>query len=62
MILEERDREIAKKINDYIELISSFNNHPQLKIDLDNLLINCRLHHIEGLIFKIKKIKINLKT
>ena len=61
MILEERDREIAKKINDYIELISSFNNHPQLKIDLDNLLINCRLHHIEGLIFKIKNIINNKK-
>ena len=54
MILEEKDINIAQKITDYIELISSFNKNPKLKIDLDNLLINCRLHNIEGLIFKIK--------
>ena len=54
ILLEERDKDIAKKITNYIELISSFNNNPHLKIDLDNLLINCRLHNIEGLIYKIK--------
>ena len=54
ILLEERDKDIAKKITNYIELISSFNNDPHLKIDLDNLLINCRLHNIEGLIYKIK--------
>ena len=54
MILEERDKNIAKKITNYLELISSFNNNPNLKIDLFNLLINCRLHNIEGLIYKIK--------
>ena len=59
MILEERDLNIAKKISDYIELISSFNNNKNLKIDIDNMFINCRLHNIEGLIFKIKN-EINL--
>ena len=54
LILDKRDIEIAKKINNYLELISSFNNNGNLTIDLDNLLINCRLHNIEGLIFKIK--------
>ena len=54
IILEERDLEIAKKISNYIKLISSFNNNPKLRIDLDKLLINCRLNNIEGLIFKIK--------
>ena len=54
IILEEKDKNIAKKITDYLDLISSFNNNPNLKIDLDNFLINCRLHNIEGLIFKIK--------
>ena len=54
MLLDERDKIIAKKITNYIDLISSFNNNPNLKIDLDNLLINCRLHNIEGLIYKIK--------
>ena len=54
MILEENDKEIAKEIYNYIELISSFNNNPNLKLDLKNLLINCKLNNIEGMIFKIK--------
>ena len=58
MLLEKRDIEIAKKINEFIELIASFNNEKDLKIDLEQLLINCKLHNIEGLLFKIKN---NLK-
>ena len=54
IILDERDISIAKKIRNYIELIGSFNDNPNLKIDLNNLLINCQLHNIQGLIFKIK--------
>ena len=59
MLLEEKDIEIAKKIYEYIELISSFNNEAKLKIDLEKLLINCKFHDIEGLIFKIKNDKMN---
>ena len=54
MLLEEKDKEIANKIYDFIRLISSFNENKELKIDLDKLLINCEKHNIEGLIFKIK--------
>ena len=54
MLLEERDIEIAKKITEYIDLISSYNNNEKLKINLENHLINCKQHNIEGLIFKIK--------
>ena len=57
MLLEEKDIVIAKTIMEYIELISSFNNNEKLKIDLEKLLINCKLHDIEGLIFKIKNDK-----
>ena len=57
MLLEEKDIEIAKKITEYIDLISSFNNNKKLKIDLGKLLINCKQHNIEGLIFKIKNDK-----
>ena len=54
LLLEKRDIEIAKKIFDYFSLISSFNNNTKLRIDLEKMLINCKLHNIEGLIFKIK--------
>ena len=54
MFLEEKDLEIAKKISNYLELISKFNNNKKLKIDLEKLLINCKRHNIDGLIFKIK--------
>ena len=54
MLLEEKDIEIAKKISGYLSLISSFNKNKKLKIDLEKLLINCKQHNIEGLIFKIK--------
>ena len=54
MLLEEKDIEISKKIYNYLELISSFNNKKDLKIDLDKLLVNCREHEIQSLIFKIK--------
>ena len=57
MLLEQKDIEIAKKISEYIEIISTFNNEKNLKIDLENLLINCEQHNIEGLIFKIKNSK-----
>ena len=59
MLLEEKDIEIGKKIFGYLELISSFNNEAKLKIDLEKLLINCKFHDIEGLIFKIKNDKGN---
>ena len=57
MLLEEKDIEIAKKISEYIEIIVTFNHEKNLKIDLENLLINCEQHNIEGLIFKIKNRK-----
>ena len=58
MLLDKRDLEIAQNIYEFIELIASFNKEKDLKIDLEKLLINCKLHNIEGLIFKIKN---NLK-
>ena len=58
MLLDKRDIEIAQNIYDFIDIIASFNKDPKLKIDLEKLLINCKLHNIEGLIFKIKN---NLK-
>ena len=54
MLLEERDIEIARKVSEYIMIISSYNNNENLKLDLGKLLINCEQHDIEGLIFKIK--------
>ena len=54
MLLEEKDIEIARKISEYIDLISSFNKEKNLKLDLEKLLINCKQHNIEGLIFKLK--------
>ena len=61
MFLEEKDIEIAKNISEYLKLIASFNNNKQLKIDLDKLLINCKQHNIEGIIFKIKNDLLNKK-
>ena len=62
MLLDKRDIEIAQKINEFIELISSFNKEKDLKIDLERLLVNCKLHNIEGLIFKSKNnLKQNMK-
>ena len=54
MLLNEEDIKIAEKITNFINLISTFNNNKNLKIDLEKLLINCKQHDIEGLIFKIK--------
>ena len=54
MLLTEEDIKIAEKIVEFINLISTFNNNKNLKIDLEKLLINCKQHDIEGLIFKIK--------
>ena len=54
MIITEKDKEIAYKINNYIEIISSYNNNKNLKLDLERLLINCEKHNIEKLIYKIK--------
>ena len=54
MLLEEKDIEIAKKLAEYLGLISTFNKNKKLKIELNKLLINCKQHNIEGLIFKIK--------
>ena len=57
MLLSEKDIEIAENVNQYLHLVSSFNNNQELKLDLQKLLLNCRKHDIEGLIFKIKKEK-----
>jgi len=54
MLLKEKDKEIANKINEYITIISSYNNNENLKIDLSKLLINCEQNNIEGLIYKIE--------
>ena len=59
LVIEKRDAEIAKKVFDYFSLISSFNNNAKLIIELEKMLINCKLHNIEGLIFKIKNDNIN---
>ena len=45
MLLEEKDKEIANKLYDFIRLIASFNENKDLKIDLDKLLINCEKHN-----------------
>ena len=55
MLLENIDIKIANNIKEYFNLISSFNNHEKLKIDLGDLLINCKLYNIQGLIFKSLK-------
>jgi hypothetical protein len=54
MLLEDKDIEIAKKISGYFDLIASFNKNKKLKINLEKLIINCKQHNIEALIFKIK--------
>ena len=54
MLLDEKDIALAKKIYEYLELISSFNHNNNLKIDLEKLLVNCQEHQIQSLIFKIK--------
>ena len=54
MLLDEEDINIGQKIYDYIKLIVTYNNNKKLKLDLGKLLINCKQHDIEGLIFKIK--------
>ena len=54
MLLDEKDIEISKKICNYLDLISTFNNNKNLKIDLEKLLVNCKEHQIASLIFKIK--------
>ena len=54
MLIKEKDKEIANKINEYIAIISSYNNNKNLKLDLGKLLINCEQNNIEGLIYKIE--------
>jgi len=54
MLIKEKDKEIASKINEYITIISSYNNNKNLKLDLGKLLINCEQNNIEGLIYKIE--------
>ena len=55
MLLDDIDFKIAQNIKNYFSVISSFNGNESLKIDLENLLINCKLYNIEGIIFKAKK-------
>jgi len=59
MLLEDKDIAIAKNISEYFNLISTFNKNQKLKVDLEKLLINCKKHNIEGLIFKIKNDLLN---
>ena len=54
MLLNDKDEEIAEKISEYLDLLATFNGNDKLKIDLEKLLINCKKHNIEGLIFAIK--------
>ena len=54
MLLDDEDINIGQKINDYIKLIVTYNGNKKLRLDLEKLLINCKQHDIEGLIFKIK--------
>ena len=61
MNIEEKDIEIAKKICEYIELISSSNNNKKIKIDLESLLVNFKQHNIEGLILNLKNDMIKKK-
>ena len=52
--LEKKDFDIIDNLFKYLNIISSNNNNKNLKIDLEHLLINCKLEDIQGLIFKIK--------
>ena len=54
MLLNEEDIKISNKILNFINIISTYNNCKNLKFDLEKLLINCKPHDIEGLVFKIK--------
>ena len=54
MLLTEKDIQITNKLMEYFGVIASFNNNKKLKLDLENLMINCQRHSIEGLIYKIK--------
>ena len=53
MMLNDKDFEISKKIRNYCKEISGVNNI-QLKLNFEKLLINCKEHNIDELIFKIK--------
>ena len=52
--LEKKDFDIIDNFFKYLNIIYSNNNNKNLKIDLEHLLINCKLEDIQGLIFKIK--------
>ena len=54
MLIDDEDIKIAESITEYINLVSTYNNNKKLKLDLEKLLINCKQHNIEGLIFKLK--------
>ena len=57
MLINEKHKVIASKINDFITIISSYNNNENLKLDLGKLLINCEQHNIEGLLYKMENQK-----
>ena len=61
MLLDKKDIEISSKIDEFIRLVSSYNNNKNLKLNLEKLLINCEKHKINGLIFKIKSNTIALE-
>ena len=54
IILEEKDIEIAKNINEFLKIISSYNNNKNLKINLEKYLFDYEQNKIEKIILKIK--------
>lgn len=58
-VLEEKDNDIARKLSEYLDKITSFSKDKNLKFDLEKTLINSVQSNIEGLLFKIKNIMQN---
>ena len=53
MLLSEKNNEISKKIIDYLEQMSSFNDKKNINMNSEIILINFIKSSIEGLLFKI---------
>ena len=53
MLLNNKDIQISRKITNYLEIMCGEKNK-DLKINLNNLLVNSKEHNLDGLIFKIK--------
>ena len=54
IFLDKKDLEIVDDILNYIDLLFKSNQNTKLKIDFNNLLINCNKENIQGLLFKVK--------